>query len=94
MSQKEYPDELKEYISMAAYFLANKRHPYDTLCWFLAERQLYLERNFTNPTQEQTRMRASEIYVSNPEYDVLCWLISEIDMIIKTKNKPTFESLF
>jgi hypothetical protein len=94
MSQKEYPDELKEYISMAAYFLAEKRHPYDTLCWFLAERQLYVERNFSKPTHEQTRARASEIFVSGVEYDILTWLIAELDLIIKTKKKPSFDNLF
>ena len=83
---KEYSDELKEYISMAAFFLAQKNHPYNKLCWFLAERQLYIENNFVKPTNDQTRRRASEIYYSSPQYDVICWLISEIDMIIKGRK--------
>jgi len=88
-------NDLKEQINIAAYFLAKENHPYDTLCWMLAERQLFIQFNFKRPQEELIRYKAAEIFFSKPNYDVLCWLIAEKNILIKGKisernSKHTF----
>ena len=86
---------LKQQISIAAYYLAQKNHPYDTLCWWLAERELFILNNFRRVSKERIRQKAAEIYVSNPSYDVLCWLIAEKEVILKSKKfKPGSKPYF
>ncbi len=80
------PDDLKDQINVAAYFLAQKNHPYDTLCWFLAERQLFIKNEKKKAPEDIIRNRAAEIYVSTCPYDILCWLISELDILIVHKR--------
>ena len=92
---EEERKKLNEHISIAAYFLAQKNHPYDTLCWWLAERELFILNNFRRVSKDKIRKKAAEIYISNPSYEVLCWLISEKEIIVKSKtykstNKPFF----
>jgi hypothetical protein len=86
--------DLKQQIGIAAYFLAQKNIPFDTLCWMLAERQLYVQNNFQKVAEAYIRQKAAEIYLSDPAYDILCWLISEIDLYLKKtlkgKLKPHF----
>ncbi|MFX0031227.1 MAG: hypothetical protein ACFE8E_00930 [Candidatus Hodarchaeota archaeon] len=82
----ESTNDLKEKISIAAYFLAKENHPYDTLCWMLAERQLFIQFNFRRPQEDLIRHKAAEIFFSNPNYDVLCWLIAEKNILIKDKK--------
>ncbi|MFX0058479.1 MAG: hypothetical protein ACFE85_11780 [Candidatus Hodarchaeota archaeon] len=89
----DIPDNLKEQINVAAYYLSQKNHPYDTLCWMLAERQLYIQNNFRQAKIENIRKKAADIYFSMPSYDVLCWLIAELDALLRNKsfkNKPYF----
>lgn len=88
-------DQLKHDIAIAAYYISQQHHPYDTLCWMLAERELYIQYNFQRPKREEVKQKAAAIYFSNPTYDVLCWLISEKDILFKGKmfkkgSKPTF----
>ena len=90
-----YNNDTKQDISVAAYFLAEKKNSFDNLCWMLAERQLYLQNNFQKVDQNLIKQRATKIYQSSPPYDVICWLISEIDFLLKrnyfkTKQKPHF----
>jgi len=91
----EIPNNLKNQINIAAYFLSQKNHPYDSLCWMLAERELFIQFNFIRPQKEKIRKRAARIFFSKPPYDVLCWLIAEKDILFKSKmfkksTKPTF----
>ena len=91
----EIPNNLKNQINTAAYFLSHRNHPYDTLCWMLAERELFIQFNFIRPQKEKIRKRAARIFFSKPPYDVLCWLIAEKDILFKSKmfkrsTKPTF----
>jgi hypothetical protein len=90
-----YRDDVKQDISVAAYFLAEKELSYNDLCWMLAERQLYLQNNFRKADQNSIKTQAMKIYQTAPTYEVLCWLISEIDFLLKTKvfkskEKPDF----
>ncbi len=90
-----YNNNIKHDISVAAYFLAEKKINFDDLCWMLAERQLYLQNNFQKVEQNYIKQRATEIYQISPPYDVLCWLISEIDFLLKrnyfkSNQKPHF----
>jgi hypothetical protein len=90
-----YDDDTKQEISVAAYLFAEKRIPFNDLCWMLAERQLYLQNNFQRVDENFISQRAAEIYYTSPSYDILCWLISEIDLTLKRANygghpKPHF----
>ncbi|TXT59248.1 MAG: hypothetical protein BAJALOKI3v1_1100015 [Promethearchaeota archaeon] len=84
-----------EEISIAAYYIWNQEHSYENLCWFLAERQLYVERNFTSAKKDDIRDRAYYIYKEHPPYDILCWFIGELDLYIKRNTSfRTFNTLF
>jgi len=82
-------NQIKQHISIAAYYLAQENHPYDTLCWMLAERELYIQNNFTRPGDNYIRKRAAEIFYSSPAYDVLCWLISEKEIFLKSRTRKS-----
>ena len=91
----EYDDNTKQDISVAAYLLAQKKLPFDELCWMLADRQLYLQNNFQKANENAIKAQAIKIFGSHPSYDVLCWLISEIDFVLKMQKyqgmkKPHF----
>lgn len=75
-------ENLKEKINIEAYFLSQEDLPYDTLCWMLAERQLY-QKIKGNPPKELIKNRAAEIFFSSTPYDILCWLIAELNILIK-----------
>ena len=91
----ESNEKIKERINIAAYYLAQKNFTYDTLCWMLAERQLYFLQNFQTPEKNLTKKKAAEIFFSTPPYDVLCWLISEFDIFLKIKgSKKTSKPYF
>lgn len=78
----DLPPDLKDQICIAAYYLAEKKYPYDTLCWLLAERQLYVENANQNAPIDHIRQRAAQLFHSCCDYDILCWLIAEKDMKI------------
>jgi hypothetical protein len=91
----DYNNDIKHDISVAAYYLTDKGITFDSLCWMLAERQLFLQNNFQKVDQNSIKQRATKIYQSSPPYDVICWLISEIDFLLKKnvfkkKKKPHF----
>jgi len=79
-------EKIRERINIAAYYLAQMNQPYDTLCWMLAERQLYLQQNFQTPEKNLIKKKAAEIFFSTPPYDILCWLIAEFDINLKIKS--------
>jgi len=90
-----HDDDTKHAISVASYLFAEKRIPFDDLCWMLAERQLFLQNDFQRVDENSISQRAAEIYYTSPAYDILCWLISEIDLTLKRANygghpKPYF----
>ena len=89
----EITDKLKEQINIAAYYLSQKNHPYDTLCWMLAERELFIQNSFRQVKVEFVRKKAAEIFFSSPSYEILCWLIAELDIFLRNKSfrtKPYF----
>jgi len=89
----ELTENVKEQINITAYFLSQRNHPYDTLCWMLAERQLYVQNSFRQAKVQNIRKKAAEIFFSSPSYDVLCWLIAELDTMLRKKSfraKPYF----
>ncbi|MBY8991888.1 MAG: hypothetical protein KGD58_14185 [Candidatus Lokiarchaeota archaeon] len=73
-------------IGVAAYYLSQKDHPYDTLCWMLAERQLITHQDPLYSDQERIREKAAQIYYDSLHYDVLIWLIAEFDVMLKIKQ--------
>ncbi|MBD3215414.1 MAG: hypothetical protein GF311_22585 [Candidatus Lokiarchaeota archaeon] len=84
-----------EEISIAAYYIWHEEHSYEKLCWLLAERQLYVEKNFSIAKKGDIRDRAYYIYKENPPYDVLCWFIGELNLYIKRNTSfRTFNTLF
>ena len=78
-------DNLKERISVAAFFLAQKNYPIDTLCNKYARRQLFIENNFRDAPEHLVINKTAELFCSEINYDILCWLIAEFD--IKIGNK-------
>lgn len=79
-------DEKITHVNVAAYFLAEKGHTYDKLCWMLAERQLFIQKDPGYNQADRIREKSAEIFFSGPNYDVLCYLISEIDIMMKSSK--------
>ena len=77
-------DEKISHVNIAAYYLAEKGYTYDKLCWMLAERQLFIQRDPRYNQKDRISEKAAEIFFSGPNYDVLCYLISELDIIMKS----------
>jgi hypothetical protein len=83
----------EEEVSVAAYYVWEKEQDYGTLCWLLAEREMYLEKGFTIPSKLQIMKRAEQIFNERPPYDVLCWHIGKLNLIIdKKKNSNSYKS--
>ncbi|TXT64003.1 MAG: hypothetical protein BAJALOKI1v1_630006 [Promethearchaeota archaeon] len=76
----------KDEISVAAYYVWQQNKDYSTLCWELAERQMFLEQGFAIPSQTIISKRAEKIFDIRPPYDVLCWLIGELNLFIDKMN--------
>jgi hypothetical protein len=79
-------DEIVSQVNVAAYYLAEKGYTYDKLCWMLAERQLFVQKDPNYNNENRVREKAAEIFFSNPSYNVLCYLISEIDIMLKASK--------
>ncbi len=79
-------DEKISHVNIAAYYLAEKSYAYDKLCWMLAERQLFIQKDPKSNQQDRIKEKAAEIFFSEPNYDVLCYLISELDIMIKSSK--------
>jgi len=79
-------DNIRDRISVAAYFLAQKKYPIDTLCNKYARRRLYIENNFREAPEDLVTKKTAELYCSEINYDVLCWLIAELDIKMGNKN--------
>ena len=80
-------DEIISQVNVAAYYLAEKGYAYDKLCWMLAQRQLFIQKDPRYNQEDRIREKAAEIFFSGPTYDVLCYLISEIDIRTKLGKK-------
>jgi len=73
--------EIQAQIREAAYYIALKRPSYDELCWSLAEK-IQTKYN-SNPSKEDIKEIAENIYYSSKTFDQLCWLNAEIEMLDK-----------
>ncbi|MEJ2252096.1 MAG: hypothetical protein P8Y97_20845, partial [Candidatus Lokiarchaeota archaeon] len=72
----------EEEISVAAYYVWEKQMDYETLCWLLAERELYIQNNFQKPPRTLIGQRSEQIFSSSPPYEMLCWLIGKYNLFI------------
>ncbi|MHA1987581.1 MAG: hypothetical protein ACW98D_13160, partial [Promethearchaeota archaeon] len=54
------------HVNIAAYFLAEKGYTYDKLCWMLAERQLFTQKDPNYNQENRIREKAAEIFFSSP----------------------------
>ena len=79
----DYEKELIDEINVAAYFISEENHPYDTLCWFLAERQLSYRNQGSNPPEDIIKQKAAQIFFEKCPYEILVWRIAELDILIK-----------
>jgi hypothetical protein len=79
----EFSKDIMEEINVAAYYLANQNHPYDNLCWMLAEKRLMYKNPETDFSVELVKQHAAANFFSCCEYDVLCYLIAELDILLK-----------
>ncbi|MFO8018960.1 MAG: hypothetical protein R6U96_10015 [Promethearchaeia archaeon] len=84
VEKKEEPEmDFEEDVKTAAYFVSQKGHSYEDLCYILAEK-IILEQPFGYASKEQIRKKAKEIFHSSTSYDELCWLIGEMNVLIET----------
>ena len=81
MSEKN--DELINEINVTAYYIAEGKNPYDTLCWHLAQRQLTFDNLGMTPPDEIIKQKAAQIYFEKCPYDILCWRIAELETLMK-----------
>jgi hypothetical protein len=77
----------EEEISVAAYYVWEQQMDYETLCWLLAERELYIQNQFRKAPQQNIKKRAEQIYNVSPPYDMLCWLIGKYNLFIQKKQQ-------
>ena len=82
-------DELKKYkdeneiihnIKEEAYWLSTRKHTYEELCWFLAERRLKALNNGKAPFKDEIKKKAEEITKNKLSYSELCWFIAKYDV--------------
>jgi hypothetical protein len=76
-------EDVKGHINEAAYYISLEKLSYDDLCWRLAEN--ILKKTLSEPSIEDVRKKAEEIFLLSKTYDELCWLNAEFDIL--TKNK-------
>lgn len=77
---------LQNQINVAAYYLAQRNYSYDVLCWMLAERQLFAQKDPRYAEKQRIREKAAEIFFSKQPYDIICWYIAELDISLKIKK--------
>lgn len=70
-------------INVNAYYIAEGKNPYDTLCWHLAEKQLTYNNLGMSPPEEHIKQKAAQIYFEKCPYDILCWRIAELETLMK-----------
>ncbi len=70
-------------INIAAYFLSEEGHPYDTLCWFLAEKLLQIENPGIFIPEDSIKQKAAQIYFEQCPYDILVWRVAEMDILFE-----------
>ena len=76
-------EDLIEEINVAAYYIAEGKNPYDTLCWHLAEKLLTFSNLGITPPEDIVRQKAAQIYFEKCPYDILCWRIAELETLMK-----------
>ncbi|GAG54072.1 unnamed protein product [marine sediment metagenome] len=79
-------NNLRNQVGVAAYYLAQKNYSYDVLCWMLAERQLFAQKDPRYAEKQRIREKAAEIFFSKQPYDIVCWYIAELDISLKIKK--------
>ncbi|MFX1442939.1 MAG: hypothetical protein ACFFHV_05945 [Promethearchaeota archaeon] len=85
-TQKEvHKKDLREYITVAAYFLSQNELSYNELCWMLAEKQLIIQKGDEHVFENDIRNKAAQIFSSDLSYDELCWLIAELNILVDKK---------
>ena len=79
MTESNNPEELKKKIDQEAYYLSEKKLPYEELCWIFAEESIQSEREVPGRIArykiEEKAKDISELSYSNDE---LCWKIAEL----------------
>jgi len=76
-------EDVMSHINEAAYYMSLEKRTYDDLCWHLAEK--IQKKTLSEPTIEDIRKKAEEIFKLSKTYDELCWLNAEFDILIKSE---------
>ena len=76
-------NDLIHEINVAAYYIAEGKNPYDTLCHEWARISLTHQNLGMTPPEDQIKERTAQMLFSGTPYDVLTYLIAELE--IKTK---------
>ena len=79
-------NNLRNQVGVAAYYFTQKNYSYDVLCWMLAERQLFAQKDPRYAEKQRIREKAAEIFFSKQPYDIICWYIAELDISLKIKK--------
>ena len=79
-------NNVRNQIGVAAYYLAQKNYSYVVICWMLAERQLFAQKDPRYAEKQRIREKAAEIFFSKQPYDIICWYIAELDILLKIKK--------
>ncbi|MHA1150627.1 MAG: hypothetical protein ACTSR8_20595 [Promethearchaeota archaeon] len=72
--------DFESQIQVEAYFISTQNHTYNELCWMLAQKQLQITLD-REPSNEEIREKAEEVFKSFCTYDELCWLIAELTIL-------------
>ena len=78
-SVEEVEVDFHSMVNVGAYYLSQKGNTYDELCWQLAVKILNYREGIKNPTNDQIKPKAEEVFQTSCTYDELCWLIAELD---------------
>jgi len=72
--------ETTQNVKDEAYWLSTRKHTYEELCWFLAERRLKALNNGKAPSKDEIKKKAEEISKNKLSYSELCWFIAKYDV--------------
>jgi len=76
-------NDLIHEINVAAYYIAEGKNPYDTLCHEWARISLTHQNLGMTPPEDQIKERTAQMLFSGTPYDVLTYLIAELEIKLK-----------
>ena len=79
MSAVKIQVNLEGKIKLEAYYISEKNHSYNDLCWIVAEKLIRNQRKRKGRIAiNVVKKKAEEVYKQHNSYDDLCWQIAEL----------------